>query len=211
MSERRLFRFDLLITILFLGVISWGGFAWLKKHRQEASQEEATKEQTAEKTGLAKAALARLRSTWDADDSWKHQVYPSSGDPPSYSLDVEHALATGRPIIVVGEILDVQSSKDQSAPLVLIQSDSGSTPVDLRFSLAATPQLADAILSATRNNAMADIETFIVVASVQNVEKVERPPDKADNDQDYFLAHGTLQEAYDTHLLMLEPKDLGEN
>lgn len=94
---------------------------------------------------------------------------------------------------------------------MLIQSHSSPNLVDLRFSLETAPKVANSILSATRNDPMSDVETFIAVATVQRVEKIEQPPDKADNDQDYFLGHGTLQEAYDTHLFAADAKELGEN
>ncbi len=36
---------------------------------------------------------------------------------------------------------------------------------------------------------------FVFAATITSVEKVSMPPDKSDNDQDYFLAHGVLHEA----------------
>lgn len=210
-AERRLLRADVIITVLFIATVSWGIAIWFKNHQQGVRQKEASNAETAAETKRAKLALARFRSTWNADESWEHQVFPSNNDAPAYSLDVEHALVNGHPIIIIGEIQDVRTGQDQNSPLVLIQSHASKNLVDLRFSLATTPQLANTILSITHRDPMAEVETFIFVATIQRVEKIEQPPDKADNSQDYFLAHGTLQDAYDTHLFLVEPKELGEN
>ncbi|MGP8259413.1 MAG: hypothetical protein ACLQM6_05610, partial [Acidobacteriaceae bacterium] len=70
---------------------------------------------------------------------------------------------------------------------------------------------SNTILSETHGNKLAEIENYISVATIRNVEKIEVPPDKEDNDHDYFLAHGTLLETYPTHLMFIDPKELGEN
>jgi hypothetical protein len=211
MGTRKWFRVDVVIFVLFIGTVLWGGSVWFNKHQQEAKQEAANKARTIADTEQAKSALTRLRSAWNADESWEHQVYPPSNEAPAFSLEVEHALVNGRPVIVIGEIQDVRTATDQSGPLVLIQSHSSPNLVDLRFSLVTTPDVANSILSETRNDPMAEVETYICVATVQHVEKIQQPPDQAGNDQDYFLAHGTLHETYATHLFGLAPKDLGEN
>jgi hypothetical protein len=201
----------IVIAVVLVLAAAWGIHAWFKKHQQEAQRDAAYKAHIALETEQAKSALARLRASWNADTSWEHQVYPPNNDAPSYSLDIEHALVNGHPIIVIGEIQDVKTIQGQSAPVVLIQSHSSANLVDLRFSLVTTPEIATSILAATRNDPLAQGETFISVATVERVEKIEQPPDSAGNDQSYFLAHGTLQEAYGTHLLAAEPKELGEN
>jgi hypothetical protein len=58
---------------------------------------------------------------------------------------------------------------------------------------------------------MADLKTFISVATIQTVEKVQPVTDKEGNEETYFLAHGTLLETYETQLPDADPKDLGEN
>jgi hypothetical protein len=199
------------IALALVLAVSWGIYAWFRKHQEEAKRDAAEKAHIALQTEQARAALARLRTTWNADDSWEHQVYPANNDAPSYSLDIERALVNAHPLIVIGEVQDVKTSQDQSAPVVLIQSHSSGNLLDLRFSLLTTPEVATSILAATRNDPLAQVETFISVATVQHVEKIEQPPDNAGNDQSYFLAHGTLHEAYATHLLAVEPKELGEN
>lgn len=104
---RKRLRGEVVIWVLFIMAASWGLSTWFKKHEEEAKQEAASKAQIAADTERAKSELARLRASWNADDSWEHQVYPSDNSAPVYSLDVEHALVKGRPIIVIGEIQDV--------------------------------------------------------------------------------------------------------
>ena len=60
---------------------------------------------------------------------------------------------------------------------------------------------------------MGNLDSFIAVATIRRVEKVEQASDIEGNSEDYFLAYGTLQAAYDTHLfsLIAEPKAFGEN
>lgn len=215
MNTRRLVRTDLVIYFLLIAIVSWGGLNRLKKHQREAkheaAQDAANKAQAIADTEQAKSALARLRSVWNADDSWEHRVYTPTNEAAPYSLDIEHALVNGRPIIIVGEVQDVRSSQNQNVPLVLIQSHPSENSLDLRFSLLTTREVADSILSATGHSPAAEYETFIAVATIQHVEKIEQSPDKDGNDGDYFLAHGTLHAAYATHLIMLNPKELGEN
>jgi len=211
MSIKGFRRGDALIAVLFIATVCWGLATWYKKHQGIVATEEAKKARTAAKTEQAKAALARLRAKWNADVFWEKLVYPPDNGAPSYSLDIERALENGRPIIVIGEIQDVQSDQGQSAPVVLIRSHTSRNLVDLRFSLVTTPDVANSILAATRNNPLARVETFISVATIQRTERIARPPDNADSEQDYFLAHGILHETYDTHLFVLQPKDLGEH
>ncbi len=135
------------IFVLFILIALWGASVWFRNNQQEAKQEAASKAEETAKMERAKSALARLRTAWNADYSWEHQVYTVNGGAPSYSLDVEHALVSGHPIIVVGEIQDVRTAADQSGPLVLIQSHpyyGSHTQIDLRFSLVTTPDLARA-------------------------------------------------------------------
>lgn len=211
MGTRKLLRGDVIVSLLFIASSCWGISTWFKKHQQETKRESESKAQIAADTERAKSALTRMRATWNADDSWEHQVYPTDNSAPAYSLDVEHALVKGHPIIVIGEIQDVRTSQGQATRLVLVQSHSSPNLVDLRFSLETPPEVANSILSATRNAPLPGVETFIAVVTIERVEKIEQPPDKADNDQDYFLAHGTLHETYDTHLLAVGPKELGED
>lgn len=204
-------RIDVVILALIIGAVSWGGAVLFKKHQQETQQSEAEKAKSRADTERAKSLLAGLRAEWNADDSWENQVYAPNNEAPIYSLQIEQALVNGRKIILIGEIQDLQAATDQSGPTVLIQSHSSPNLPDLRFSLVTTPDVANSILTEARNNPTDEFETFICVATIQHVEKIEQAPDKAENDQDYFLAHGTLYAAQPTHILALEPKDLGEN
>jgi hypothetical protein len=211
MNPRKWLRADVVILALFILTASWGASVWFKKHQQQTKQEEAIKAETTADTERAKSALAELRAAWNADDSWEHQVYPPSNEAPIYTLEVEHALVNGRNIIVIGEIQDVRTATDQSGPVVLIQSHSSPNSVDLRFSLVTTHDVANSILSESRTHPPDEFETFISVAAIQHVEKIEQPADKEGNEQDYFLAHGTLFATRPTHLFEPDPKDLGEN
>lgn len=207
MSTRKWFRVDVIIFICFLATAGWGISVWFKKHQQEAKQEAASRAETQAKTIRAKSALARLKTAWNADDSWEHKIQSAS-----YSLEIEHALVTGSPIIVIGTIQDIKTVGDQGQFVVLIDDDDfSSAEINLTFSLMTTPDVANAILADTHNDSIAESSTFLATATIERVEKVEQPPDKEGNDQDYFLAHGKLLGYYDTQMFYLNRKDLGEN
>jgi hypothetical protein len=210
MSIRKWLRADVIIFVCLFATAGWGITVWFKKHQEEARHDAVYKANKLAKTERAKSALARLKNDWNADVSWERKIYAPGVAAPSYSLEIEHALVNGHPVIVIGTIQDVEMSGDQGSPVVLMESHSSPNELKLRFSLVTTTDVANAILSETHNNPMAVFETFISAASMQHVEKIHQSSDKYGNDQDYFLVHGTLHEAYATHLFVLSPKDLGE-
>src|SRR5690242_3963431 len=109
MAMGKRLRGSVIVWILFIAAASWWGSSWYKKHQQEAKREAASKAQTAADTEKAKSELARLRVKWNADVSWEHRVFPPDSFAPAYSLDIQEALVKSQPIIVIGEIQDVQS------------------------------------------------------------------------------------------------------
>jgi hypothetical protein len=211
MSIRKWFRVDVIIFVCFIATVGWGITVWYNNHRKEVEHDAAYRAKTLAKTEQAKANLARLKNTWNADESWEHEISASGAVAPNYSLEIEHALVVGHPVIVVGTIKDVETSGADGVPVVMIENHYSKNELNLRFSLVATPDVANAILATTHNDPLADVKSFISAASIQRVEKIQQPPDKEGNDQDYFLAHGTLHEAYATQLFEINPKDLGEN
>jgi hypothetical protein len=157
MHVRKLARFDNFLYAVFLVIVLWGGLVFIKNRRQESKLDAEKKARSAADIALAKSALVRLRSTWKADDSWENQVSAATYAP-SYSMEIEHALVKTSPIIVIGEIQDVKTSLDRSDPLILIRNHHSRNLLDLRFSLVATPEIANSILSATRHNPMAEVD-----------------------------------------------------
>jgi hypothetical protein len=90
-----------------------------------------------------------------------------------------------------------------SGSTVLIEDFGRTTGVDLRFSLLSAPAITKAILNDRA------VQYVVIAATITSVEKVSMPPDKSDNDRDYFLAHGILNEAQPIGLLDMRPfKDL---
>lgn len=211
MGIRSYLRVDAFIFDAFLGIVAWGGTVWLKKHRLEVKQDKQYRAETRAETAGAKAALARLKSTWNADNRWE-DVYSAPGSlAPAYSLEVQHALMRGRPIIVFGQIQDIQASADPGSSVVTIESQGLGNNLNLRLSLVSATDAANKILHETRADTWPEFTTYIFVATITKVEKVEMPPDKEGNDEDYFLAHGILHEAYDTHLPMADQKEISGN
>jgi hypothetical protein len=200
---------ETIIIVLVIANVAWGTGAWYKKHRAEEELEAARQAQTLARTERAKAALVHLENVWNADGSWEDEITSPTGDRPSYSMEVEHALVKGHPVIVIGTIQDVETGGGQGDSVIEIENHFGAHEAKLRFSLTASPEVATSILSATHNDALADVKTFICVASIEHVDKVEPPVDKGGDEQGYFLAHGTLHEAYSTQLFERTPKDLG--
>ncbi len=204
-SVRHLVRADVVVVLVFVGVAIWGATVWFKNHEHEIRQGEARRAAALANERDAKSAVARLRNSWNADDEWEDALSIPRYESP-YTLDVESVLMKGRPIIVFGDIEDVQKSDDSDRSVVLVQNHGRTDKLNLRLSLLSAPETTNAILSDLHQNSLGRYTTFVFAATITKVEKIEIPPDKSDNDQNYFLAHGILHDAYDTHDFMAPPK-----
>jgi hypothetical protein len=92
-----------------------------------------------------------------------------------------------------------------------VENEIYSNKVNLRFSLSSSPELARFIVSQSQSDELAQLDTFICVANIQSVEKVEGAPSQEGDENSYFLAHGVLDAAYPTHILALDPKEVSGN
>ena len=192
-----------LVTVL---VIAAGIAAWFyHSHETDRRASEATEAAAAARENEAKSIVARVRNSWNADDNWEDAFSSKGATYTPYTIELENALIKGRPIVAFGDLEDVRKSGEQDNSIVLIQGIGRTTGIDLRFSLLSAPAITRAIL----NNENRQSDTFVIAATITSVEKVSMPPDKSDNDHDYFLAHGILYEAQPIGLWDMNPfKDL---
>ena len=135
--------------------------------------------------------MARVRNSWNADDNWEDTFSSKGAAFTPYTIELDNALITGRPIVAFGLVGDVRKSGEQDNSIVLIQDIGRTMKWDLHFSLLSAPGITKAIL----NDEDRQSDTFVIAATITSVEKVSMFPDKSDNDLDYFLAHGILHEA----------------
>jgi hypothetical protein len=179
----------LLVTVL---VIVAGIAAWIyhsheiKRHAAEASEAAA-----AAREEQARSIVARVRNSWNADDNWEDTFSSKGAYVTPYTIELKNELIKGRPIVAFGLVDDVRKSGEKDNSIVLIQDIGRTMKWDLRLSLLSAPAMTKAIL----NDEDRRSNTFVIAATITSVEKVSMPPDKSDNDQDYFLAHGILHEA----------------
>jgi hypothetical protein len=144
----------------------------------------------------ARSVVAAVQKSWNADDDWE-DVFSSPGSPPTpYTINVERALIKERPLIFFGTVDDVRTSGENGNSIVSVQCKGRTTKfrlglLHLRLSLLSAPDTTNSLL----RNKPRPFETYVFAATITSVENVPVAPDKYDNDQDYFLAHGTLQEA----------------
>lgn len=181
------------ILLLALMAVSAGIATWFY-HGHQIEQGKANA--AAAEKERARTIVAKVKSTWNADDGWEDVFSSPSSSLTPYTINVQQALIKGRPLIFFGTVDDVRSSGEQGSSIVLIRCEGRTDKLRmgllrLRLSLLSTPEVTDALL----RNKPRLFETYVFAATVTGVEKVAMPPDKDDNDQDYFLAHGTLQEA----------------
>ncbi len=179
----------LLVTVL---VIVTGIAAWFyHSHEVKRRAAEAVEAAAAAREQQARSIVARVGNSWNADDNWEDTFSSKGAYVTPYTIELENALIKGRPILAFGLVEDVRKSGEQDNSFVLIQDVGRTMKWDLRFSLLSAPAITKAIL----NNEDRQSNTFVIAATIASVEKVSMPPDEKDNDQDYFLAHGILQEA----------------
>jgi hypothetical protein len=192
-----------LVTVLVIvaGIAAWFYHSHEVKRRAAESVEAAA----AAREQQARSIVTRVRDSWNADDNWEDAFSSKGAAYTPYTIEIESALIKGRPIIAFGDMEDVRKSGEQDNSIVLIQDIGRKTGIDLRFSLLSAPAITKAIL----NDEDRQSDTFVIAATITSVEKVSMPPDKSDNDQDYFLAHGVLHEAQPIGLWDMHPfKDL---
>ena len=180
------------LTLVIWLIVAAGIAAWFyHSHEVKRHASEATKAAATARDNQARSIVARVRNSWDADDNWEDAFSSKGAAFTPYTIELENALIKGRPIIAFGSVEDVRKSGEQDNSIVLIQDVGRTTGIDLRFSLSSAPAITKAIL----NDEDRRSDTFVIAATITSVEKVSMPPDKSDNDQDYFLAHGILHEA----------------
>jgi hypothetical protein len=178
---------------LVVGLIVAAGIAAWFYHSHEVKRRaaEAVEAAAAAREQQARSIVTRVRNSWNADDNWEDTFSSKGAYVTPYTIELENVLIKGRPIVAFGLVEDVRKSGEQDNSIVLIQDIGRTMKGDLRFSLLSAPAITKAIL----NDEDRRSETFVIAATITNVEKVSMPPDEKDNDQDYFLAHGILHEA----------------
>jgi hypothetical protein len=178
-----------LVTVL---VFVAGIAAWLyHSHEAKRRAAEAVEAAAATREQQARSIVARVRNSWNADDNWEDTFSSKGAAFTPYTIELDNALITGRPIVAFGLVGDVRKSGEQDNSIVLIQDIGRTMKWDLHFSLLSAPGITKAIL----NDEDRQSDTFVIAATITSVEKVSMFPDKSDNDLDYFLAHGILHEA----------------
>jgi hypothetical protein len=183
---------DVVIAVLFTAVVSVAITSWwFRKQLAEARRDADIQAQIGETRANAIRAWNRLKQNWNADDDWESKV---SEQNPSNSVDVEHAIAKGHPILIVGEVKGVQTNQDGGAT-VLVDNNPNLNHYYLHFSLAATSSVAESLLGSTHKDSFSKTDSFILVANIQNVTQDT-------SYQGYSLAHGTLLEEYPTRMVL---------
>ena len=189
--------------LLTLLVVVAGIAAWLyHSHEAKRRAAEAVEAAAVARDNQARSIVARVRNSWNADDDWEDTFSAKGAAITPYSIELENALIKGRPIIAFGFVEDVRKSGEQDNSIVLIQGNGRTSTIDLRFSLLSAPATTEAIL----NYRSQYPGTLVFAATITSIERVSLPPDKDDNDQDFFLAHGVLHEAQLIGLLDPPPR-----
>jgi hypothetical protein len=192
-----------LVTVLVIvaGIAAW----FYHSHEIDRRASEATEAEAAARESQANSVAARVKNSWNADDTWEDTFSSKGAAYTPYTIELENALIKGRPILAFGSVDDVRKSEQQDNSIVLIEDFGRTSGVDLRFSLLSAPAITKTIL----NDQDRAVQYVVIAATITSVEKVSMPPDKSDNDHDYFLAHGVLHEAQPIGLWDMQPfKDL---
>jgi hypothetical protein len=177
------------IILLFALLIAAAGIAvWFYRGHQEEQRKANAKAAEEERI---RSVVANVKNSWSANDEWENDFSAPNAPIIPYTLEVENALVKGRPLIFYGIVEDVHAYGDQDSSIVMIRVLGKTNRLNLRLSLKANINTIDPIL----HDKHRIFDTFIIAATIASVENVQVPPDKYDNDQGYFLAHGILHEA----------------
>ena len=186
-TSRRKVSQLLTVLVVAIGIVAW----FYHSHEVKRRAAEAVVSAAAAREQKARSIVARVKSSWNSDDNWEDTFSSKGAYITPYTIELEKALIKGRPIVAFGIVGDVRKSGEQDNSIVLIQDIGRTMKWDLRFSLLSAPAITQAVLSDEDRQS----NTFVIAATITSVEKISMPPDKSDNDQDYFLAHGILHEA----------------
>ena len=177
-----------IILLLVLLIAAAGITVWFYRGHQEEQRKANAKAAEEERV---KSVMTKIENSWNANDDWDDVFIAPNAPIIPYTLEVENVLIKGRPLIFYGTVEDVRAYGDEGSSIVLIRVWSRKNNLNLRLSLKAVPNTIDPIL----HDKHRIFDTFVIAATIVSVENVHIPPDKSDNDQDYFLAQGILHEA----------------
>jgi hypothetical protein len=178
-----------------------------RMHEQEVAQKEASIARAVADMADLESAIERFEAGWQATDAWEDQISSGVGGLAAYTADLQAAIVTGNPLIFYGNVLDVRSNDGQSDSTILVKVHGRKSTLRLQLSLKASSQLANRIESNRSFGRAYGIDLLskacVFVATIDNVERVN-VSDKEGDDLSYFVASGTLHDAYASRVYVRE-------
>ena len=185
--------------LLCLCAVAYYAIHSYRQHEKEAAELEASKARAATNMADFQSTIERLKNSWQATDVWERGLSGVDAATTLYTANFEHALITSHPLIFYGNVLDIHSNEGQNDSTILVKVHGRKTTIRLQLALNASPQQTEAI---ARNGSFGRAygidelsKVCVFVASIDSVERVEAS-DKQGDDTSYFVAHGTLHDAY---------------
>jgi hypothetical protein len=185
--------------LLCLCAVAYYAIHSYRQHEKEVAQQEASKARAAANMAGFLSAIERLKNSWHATDAWESGLPDEDAATTLYTVNFEHALVTGHPLILYGNVIDIHSIDGRNESTVLVKVSGRKRTVNLQLSLNASPQQAEAIMhnsSFGREFGIDELSKVCAfVVSIDGVDRVEASG-KDGEDTSYFVAHGTLDDAY---------------
>lgn len=178
---------------LALGLV-WGIYAWVQSNIEKTRQEKLSEQAELTK----KSAIQELVKRDSADTSWMKSLIGEKYTRyvPLMTNEIEKVWITGRPILFLGEIIDVYTQENSRTRIILehsVQSRYLFLGSDLRVDLRCDPELLEEILSKVKaqNRVLANS-----VAITALIDRIERASYRHENtNMTVHIGHGTCKSA----------------
>ena len=169
--------FPLSPTLVIWLIVAIGVAAWFyHSHEIDRRASEATEAAAAARENQARSIVARVRNSWNADDTWEDTFSFKGAAHTPYTIELENALIKGRPILAFGSVEDVRKSGEQDNSIMgsqAIDLSGGMIPdqppvatqggIDLSAGMIPDPKTPDISAGLVPNNPPAPVNPHAIV------------------------------------------------
>ena len=205
-GENTLRSQTIFMVVLGLCVLALPAVRWYWQHEREVQHSEENHAKDVANRSELEAELGKLKAKWLADDDWENSLTTRHLSAVPYSIDLEHALIKGYPLIFYGTVEDVRTLDGQQESSVRIHVYGHRDSLRLRLLLEASPELASEITKGGLFHAARFDEVSKVSIFVASIDDVQRVPAYNNQGEDvgYFMARGTLKDAFASQVYKAE-------
>ena len=185
-----------IVWLLCLCALAIPAIHWYRQHEREVRQREADSARAATEWSDLESEIGSLKAKWNTDDAWEDDLSNNGSSP--YTIDFERALIQHHPLMFFGSVKDIQAENAPAGSVVRILVQGRKSVLHLQLSLRADSEQTARLRSDESFQLQAIPEMSTVSAFIATIDAVDRveAQDGHGDGRSYFVAHGTLHEAY---------------